>query len=408
MAGERREAHRDRLLVADVGEDGVEDGKRGLVGGRPEPALVQQRREAERLQRDGLAARVRARDDERPQVAELEVDRHRCGRVEERVPRAEKDDVVTDRDLGAPPRPREGPARDGEVDLRRRPRRARRARLAPAPTAAESSRRIRATSSRSALSASRSRFESSTTANGSTKSVWPEPELSWTMPGTLPRADARSASTGRPPRVGDEVVLQVLAQIAGSRARRWSRSVSRARPSRSSRRRRRSAGEAPSRRSEPSVLDGAFDRLREPSAGQGRSHPRCAGEAGVPRRTPRARYARRLPARPSTRSREAPRRRAFPLARRSRRAAAPPRTRPSSGSAAGRAARPPRSSAPAARRPPPGRRTGASASAVRLSRLARRGRREAIEDRRKLQQLERPRIHPGSLGRLCAPDGDAP
>ena len=40
MTGERREAHRDGLLVADVREHGVEDGKRGLVGGRPEPALV--------------------------------------------------------------------------------------------------------------------------------------------------------------------------------------------------------------------------------------------------------------------------------------------------------------------------------------------------------------------------------
>ena len=77
---------------------------------------MQERREAERLQRDGLAAGVRARDDDRPQLAELEIDRHRCGRVEERVPRAEKDDLVADRHLCAPPRPRESPARDGEVD----------------------------------------------------------------------------------------------------------------------------------------------------------------------------------------------------------------------------------------------------------------------------------------------------
>ena len=34
----------------------------------------------------------------------------------------------------------------------------------------------------------------------------------------------------------------------------------------------------------------------------------------------------------------------------------------------------------------------------RLSRLARRGRREALQDRRKLEQLEGPRVHPGSLG----------
>ena len=40
---------------------------------------------------------------------------------------------------------------------------------------------------------------------------------------------------------------------------------------------------------------------------------------------------------------------------------------------------------------------------VRLSRLARRGRREALEDRRKLEQLEGPRVHSGSLGRLSPP-----
>ena len=56
------------------------------------------------------------------------------------------------------------------------------------------------TSSRSATSASRSRFESSTAASGSTKSVCPEPDESCTIPGTRPRADAFSASTGRPPR----------------------------------------------------------------------------------------------------------------------------------------------------------------------------------------------------------------
>ena len=60
------------------------------------------------------------------------------------------------------------------------------------------------------------RFESSTTSNGSTNSVWPESELSWTMPGTLLRELARTARTGRPPRCGDEVLLQVLAEPARS------------------------------------------------------------------------------------------------------------------------------------------------------------------------------------------------
>jgi hypothetical protein len=41
---------------------------------------VKQRGDAERLQRDRFAARVRAADHKRAQVAEVEVDRHRrCG-----------------------------------------------------------------------------------------------------------------------------------------------------------------------------------------------------------------------------------------------------------------------------------------------------------------------------------------
>ena len=59
---------------------------------------------------------------------------------------------------------------------------------------------MRATSSRSSPSSSRSRLDSSTIANGSTNSVWPELLVSWTMPGTALRALARTATTGRPPR----------------------------------------------------------------------------------------------------------------------------------------------------------------------------------------------------------------
>ena len=80
VAREGREAHRDRLLVADVCEHLVEDGQLDLVRGRPQPALVEHRRQAERLQGDGLAAGVRAGDHDRAQVVELEVDRHRLGR----------------------------------------------------------------------------------------------------------------------------------------------------------------------------------------------------------------------------------------------------------------------------------------------------------------------------------------
>ena len=71
---EGREAHRDGLLVADVDQDLVEDGKRRLVRRRPQAALVQDGGETQRLQRDGLAARVGSADYECSEGAELEVD----------------------------------------------------------------------------------------------------------------------------------------------------------------------------------------------------------------------------------------------------------------------------------------------------------------------------------------------
>ncbi len=83
---------------------------------------------------------------------------------------------------------------------------------ARAPTASESSRRIRVASSRSAPATSDWRLLSSTTANGSTKRVWPEPDESWTIPGTLRRALAFTASTGPAAALGHELLLQVLAE----------------------------------------------------------------------------------------------------------------------------------------------------------------------------------------------------
>ncbi len=71
---EGREAHRDGLLVADVDQDLVEDGKRRLVRRWPQAALVQDGGETQRLQCDGLAARVGSADYERSEGAELEVD----------------------------------------------------------------------------------------------------------------------------------------------------------------------------------------------------------------------------------------------------------------------------------------------------------------------------------------------
>ena len=73
---EGREAHRDRLLVADVDEDVVEDRQRRLVGRWAQTALVERRGEPERLQRDRLPARVRARDDHGAELSEVELDRH--------------------------------------------------------------------------------------------------------------------------------------------------------------------------------------------------------------------------------------------------------------------------------------------------------------------------------------------
>ncbi len=97
VGGEGREAHRDRLLVADVDEDLVEDGQRRLVRRWPQAALVERGGEPERLQRHGLAARVRPADHERPQAAELEVDRDGGGPLEQRMPRAAEDDLAARR-----------------------------------------------------------------------------------------------------------------------------------------------------------------------------------------------------------------------------------------------------------------------------------------------------------------------
>jgi hypothetical protein len=76
VPGEGREAHLDRLLVADVGKHLVEHGESRLRGRRAQPGLVEERSQPERLQRNGLAAGVRPADHQRAQRAEVEVDRH--------------------------------------------------------------------------------------------------------------------------------------------------------------------------------------------------------------------------------------------------------------------------------------------------------------------------------------------
>ena len=67
VRGERAEARGDRLLVADVGEDRPERREPAArLDRNQQTGLRHERQQAERLERDGLAARVRAGDDERP------------------------------------------------------------------------------------------------------------------------------------------------------------------------------------------------------------------------------------------------------------------------------------------------------------------------------------------------------
>ena len=253
---------------------------------------------------------------------------------------------------GAPRQRRESvPQASGEVDrgsrLDERSRCRRRS-----PTASESSRRIRTTSSRSAPAASDWRLLSSTTSNGSTNSVWPEPEASWTIPGTLLRELALHREHRPAAALGDEVLLEMLAQAR--RAREPAKLLGHALPPVAQLRR--AACEAAARRcragrSRPPRRDGRAPRRA--GRASGRSRPRARRGAA---RAPPARRARPAPgARPRSWARRcsAPRasaRRRAPRAQRprgrrgSRRAAAratrrgarsPPRSAPAAGDLAG-------------------------------------------------------------------------
>ena len=232
----------------------------------------------------------------RAQVAELEVDRNGVRRVEQRVTRAEQDDLVGDLDGGA------APARATAPHARARGRSramastsvAQRPGLRRRPTARELARgcarprRARRSPPRGAV------VRVSTTANGSTKSVWPEPELSWTMPGTAPRALACSASTGRPPRSVTKSSCR-WSRRAGSRASERSRSPSRARPSRELAPEAAQGGRGAVAEIRAVVLDGLSYRARRRLRGAARSLRQRQSGAGsaVRRRAPRARRARR-------------------------------------------------------------------------------------------------------------------
>jgi hypothetical protein len=77
----------DALLVADVGVDAVEDAQHGFGGRRDvQPGLGHQRQQADRLERDGLAAGVRPGDDQRVGfLVQFDVYRHDACRIEQRM-----------------------------------------------------------------------------------------------------------------------------------------------------------------------------------------------------------------------------------------------------------------------------------------------------------------------------------
>ena len=91
--------------------------------------------------------------------------------------------------------------------------------------------------------------------------------MSWTMPGTLPPGARLHGEHGPAAALGDEVLLQVLAEAAGARELPSS-SATRCRPSRSCRAQLAERGEALSRRSEPSSSTrGSIESASGASAG---------------------------------------------------------------------------------------------------------------------------------------------
>ena len=66
VRGESRKILLNRLVVANVGQHGIEHRKLRAVRGNREPGLRHQRQQADALERDSLAASVWAGDDELP------------------------------------------------------------------------------------------------------------------------------------------------------------------------------------------------------------------------------------------------------------------------------------------------------------------------------------------------------
>ena len=89
MRAEGREILLDALTVADINEHTVKDRNTAAVRSGDHQAAHRHRgQQADGLERDGLAARVRAGDDQRPVVfSELQCDRHDGLGIEQRMPR---------------------------------------------------------------------------------------------------------------------------------------------------------------------------------------------------------------------------------------------------------------------------------------------------------------------------------
>ena len=209
---------------------------------------------------------VRPRDHDRAELAGLEVDRHGGGGVEQRMPRSSQDDAAAPRHA---PRATAGRGRRtrGRGRSRRRRRRASTMPSAWSPTARESSRRIRATSSRSALSASRRPVgvaRRPRTARRTASAPSPSCRGRCRVPRRARRPEREDGPAGA---LGDEVLREVLAQRRVARERAEALGD----PGRAPRAARAGAGGAPATR----CRAGRSRRPRPPG--------RSAGDAREPR-----------------------------------------------------------------------------------------------------------------------------
>ena len=102
MRGERRKRLRDRLLVADVGEDAADHWHAPAVRGNGETARCHRGQQADRLERHSLAPGIRTGDDENAELtAEAHVDADDGALLhEERVARVDEIEHAVGVELG--------------------------------------------------------------------------------------------------------------------------------------------------------------------------------------------------------------------------------------------------------------------------------------------------------------------